>query len=390
MPMGTNHPGMGSYNQAVVLEAIQTSDGISRVQIADRTGLTAQTVSVIVRRLLGQGLVREGGTLPSTGGKPRTILRIDPDAGYAIGIHFDPAEITVVLANLAGIPVRTCRRTLTHGIRPAAVIAVMARAARSLLDAAQVPDARILGVGLACPGPLDADGTMYSPPQLNDWDRIPLRALLEEATGFAVAFDNDATAAAIGERWAGAGRSVPSYAYLYFGTGIGGGLILDHQIYRGRSFSAAEFGHLTVVPGGAECYCGNRGCLEAECSPAAIEALHAARTGHRLTHAGICAAFRAGDADARGTIRAVAALVADAAVSIVNLLDVDLLLIGGPALRETADAFRDAMAEAVDTRSFNRRLHDVRVEIAPMGADAAAIGAASLVFHSTYAPTLPT
>lgn len=389
MPMGTNHPGLGSYNQAVVLETIHASDGISRVQIAGRTGLTAQTVSVIVRRLLGAGLVREHGTVPSTGGKPRTILRIDPDAGYAIGIHFDPAEITVVLANLAGVPVRTCRSSLTAGLGPPSVIAAMVRAARSLLADARLPDARVLGVGLACPGPLDADGTMHAPPQLSDWDRVPVRALLEEAIGFAVGFDNDATAAAIGERWAGAGRSVPSYAYLYLGTGIGGGLVLDHQIYRGRSLSAAEFGHLTVAPGGAECHCGNRGCLEAECRPAAIEAAHAARTGHRLSHAAICAAFLSGDAEAVETIRGVTVRLADAAVSIVNLFDVDLLLIGGPAMREAAGAFRDAMAEAVNTRAFNRRLHRVRVEIAPMGADAAAIGAASLVFHSAYAPTLP-
>ena len=87
---GTNLPRVGSYNVNVVLSAVQASEGISRVEIAKQTGLTAQTVSVIVRRLIQQGIVEEGGSLPSKGGKPRTTLRINPTAAYAVGIHFDP------------------------------------------------------------------------------------------------------------------------------------------------------------------------------------------------------------------------------------------------------------------------------------------------------------
>ncbi|MEV7966104.1 ROK family transcriptional regulator [Sphaerisporangium sp. NPDC088356] len=423
MQMGTNLPKVGSYNRAVVLEAIQVSDGISRVQIAERAGLTAQTVSVIVRRLLEEGLVFEDGSLPSSGGKPRTILRVDPTAGHAVGIHFDPGEISYVLADLAGQPVARLRTDVRPGLAPGEVIRQMAVTARRMLGEAGVPDGKVLGIGLACPGPLDADGAMHFPPRLTGWDHVPIKRLLEEHTGFPVTLDNDAAAAAIGERWAGLARATPSFAYLYLGTGIGGGLFLDNQIYRGRSLNAGEFGHITVVPDGPECYCGNRGCVEAVCCPSAIEATVRSRlaegarstltgaadsapglartagdmpdgdaqgapAGGSVDHSAICAAAAAGDPLAREVIGEVAARLADAAVSIVNMLDIDLLVIGGPAMREVAGFYRQVIADAVATRPLARRLHTARVEVSPLAADAAAIGAASLVFHATYAPRL--
>ncbi|TYB63958.1 ROK family transcriptional regulator [Nonomuraea sp. PA05] len=389
MQQGTNLPKVGSYNRAVVLEAIQASDGISRVQIAAVTGLTAQTVSVIVRRLLEEGLVVEDGSAPSrssSGGKPRTILRVEARAGYAVGVHFDPQELSFVLADLAGRPVTRLHLPLRPRARPDAVIRGMARTARRILREAGVPDGKVLGVGLACPGPLDADGVMVSPPRLPGWDRVPIKGLLQEYTRFPVTVDNDATAAAIGERWAGIARSARGFAYLYLGTGIGGGLILDNQVYRGSSLNAAEFGHITVEPEGPECYCGNRGCVEAVCCPSAIEAALGSGAGH----AAICAAAAGGEPEARRVIERVAQRLADAAVSVVNMLDIDLLVLGGPALREVGEIYREVIARAVAERPLARRLHGVRVETSPIAADAAAIGAASLVFHATYAPRLGT
>jgi predicted NBD/HSP70 family sugar kinase len=401
---GTNLPRVGNYNRAVVLGAIQVSDGISRVQIAARTGLTAQAVSVIVRRLLDEGLVREDGSAPSTGGKPRTILRVDPAAGYAVGVHFDPGRVRGVLADLAGRPVASASRTLGPAPGPDAVIRAMAATVRRVV--AGVPGDRVLGVGLAAPGPIDQrEGVLMSPPRLGGWSRVPVKRMLEEATGLPVTVDNDATAAAIGERWAGLGRSATSFAYLYMGTGVGGGLFLDGQIYRGRTLNAAEFGHITVVPGGAPCHCGNLGCVEAVCRPGAIvDAVRArlaagaqsrlaaswARDPDSVGHPAICAAAVAGDPVAREVIDTVAGHLARAAVIIVNILDVDLLILGGPALRGVGGIYREAVAREIASRAMTRLLHTVGVEVSPIAADAAAIGAASLVFHAAYAPRITT
>jgi predicted NBD/HSP70 family sugar kinase len=264
---------------------------------------------------------------------------------------------------------------------------------------------RVLGLGLAAPGPIDQDlGMVVAPPQLTHWTRVPMKDMLSRATGLPVTLDNDATAAAIGERWAGAGRGVANFAYFFLGTGIGGGLVLGHQVYRGGSLNAGEFGHLSVVPNGAQCYCGNRGCLETLASPAAIAAeAHrrlAARPGDSVLsepfrrdpaavdHAAICAAAAVGDPLAAAVIGDAAQHVATVAVNVVNVTDVDLVVLGGHGIRQVENYYVDAVTAALATRPLSRRIRVVDVALSPLGADAAATGGAALVLHATYSPQL--
>jgi DNA-binding Lrp family transcriptional regulator len=127
---GTNLPKVGSYNQNVVLDAIRSLGATSRVELADRTGLTAQTISVIVRRLLSDGLVREDGAQPpagpSAGGKPRTTLRVEASAGYAVGIHFDPGRISAMLVDLSGRMLAEVQYEIHDSVLPEAAAALMA------------------------------------------------------------------------------------------------------------------------------------------------------------------------------------------------------------------------------------------------------------------------
>ncbi len=404
MQMGTNQPKIGTYNNSVVLSAIQSSDGISRVEIAERSGLTAQTVSVIVRRLVADGLVREEGTIPSAIGKPRTALRVVAEAGYSIGIHFDPIEVSCVLVDLAGRPVARSSKRITANLDPESLVASTARVAQQLVKRSRIDSSAVLGLGAACPGPIDqTQGLVISPPRRDRWTEVPLKKLLEEQTGLPVIIDNDATAAAIGERWAGIGRSVPNFAYLYLGTGIGGGVFLANQVYRGASLNAAEFGHIVVEPNGPVCYCGNRGCLEAMCKPASlVESVRSqleagqssslcdayARDPATLTAAAIGSAAAAGDPVAREVVDRAADYLADAAVVIANVLDVELLVVGGHSLRDVGEIYRERIAGALTRLPLARKVHTVGVALSRLAEDAAAIGAASLVFHQAYAPSI--
>ena len=407
---GTNLPKVGSYNQNVVLDAIRSSGATSRVELAERTGLTAQTISVIVRRLLTDGLVREDGAQPSAGpsggGKPRTSLRVEPTAGYAVGLHFDPGRIAAVLVDLAGSVVAETRREVHHSVQPEEAVALMGRAVRKVVRDGRIPQRRLLGVGLACPGPIDQDlGLVLYPPRLAGWEQVPLATLLAESTGTQVTIDNDATAAAIGERWSGVARNVGNFVYVYMGTGIGGGLYLGNQVYRGPFRNAAEIGHISVAPDGPECYCGNRGCLEAVACPAAMVAdVHRlleeggggalagayAKAPESVDHEAVCAAAAAGDPLARSVVDKVAGHLADVAVGVANMLDVELMVLGGPALGAVGEIYRAAVAEALARRPIARRVHQTSVSLSPAGSDAGAIGAAALVFHRSFAPQLTT
>ncbi|MBF8186225.1 ROK family transcriptional regulator [Nonomuraea sp. K274] len=403
---GTNLPKVGRYNRAVVLDQIQLCDGISRVEIAQRTGLTPQSVSGIVRRLLDEGIVREDhANRVSNGGKPRTALRINAGAGSAVGVHFDPVELTCAVVDLLGRPLVVKRRPTPPGIEPSHVVSAMTELVADVLDEADVPRGQVLGLGLATPGPIDQDlGLVVSPPQLAHWTRVPLQQMLRDGTGLPVTLDNDATAAAVGERWSGAGRGVANFAYFFFGTGIGGGLVLNHQVYRGGSLNAGEFGHSSVVPDGPECYCGNRGCLERLVNPSAIvtEVHRRLARGHAagvlrepfdrdpslVDHAAIRIAASTGDPLAAAVIDEAAEHVASVAVNVANFIDVDLIVLGGHGIEHVETRYVDAVASALATRPLSRRIRIVDVTPSPLGAAAAVVGSAALVLHATYSPQL--
>ncbi|MEU1623576.1 ROK family transcriptional regulator [Streptomyces sp. NPDC005722] len=390
----------------MVLDQIQLADGISRVEIAQKTGLTPQTVSGIVRRLLDEGIVREdGASRGAGGGKPRTTLRVNADAGNAVGLVFDPVELTCSVVDLLGRPLVVKRRPTPPGTDPTHVVAAMADLVAEVLTEADVPRGNVLGLGLATPGPIDQrNGMIVAPPQLAHWTRVPLQQMLSDATGLPVTLDNDATAAAVGERWSGAGRGVANFAYLFFGTGIGGGLVLNHQVYRGGSLNAGEFGHSTVVSDGPECYCGNRGCLEGLANPSAIVAEAHRRLAEKpgasllspafdrdpasVDHAAVQLAAGAGDEVAAAVVDEAARHVGTVAVSIANFIDVDLIILGGHGIQHVESRYVDAVASALASRPLARHIRVVQVAASPLGSDAAVVGSAALVLHATYSPQL--
>jgi predicted NBD/HSP70 family sugar kinase len=403
---GTNLPKVGRYNQAVVLDQIQMTDGISRVEIAQRTGLTPQTVSGIVRRLLDEGLVREdGASRVASGGKPRTTLRVDPGAGRAVGLHFDPVSLTCAVIDLLGRPLVVRRRPTPPDADPSQIVAAMAELVLTVLAEAKLSRDEVLGLGLATPGPIERElGMIVAPPQLTHWARVPLQRMLSDLTGLPVTLDNDATAAAIGERWSGAGKGTANFAYFFFGTGIGGGLILNYQVYRGGSLNAGEFGHASLLPDGPECYCGSRGCLDRIANPSAIVAEAHRRLGEigcnsvlsqlfakdpaSVDHAAVRIAAAEGDPLAGSVIDETAAHVATVATAIVNFIDIDLVILGGHGIQFVESRYVEVVRSALQTRPLSRHIRVARVEASPLGPNAAVVGSATLVLHAMYSPQI--
>ncbi len=402
MRSGTNMPRVGGYNQAVILDAIRQQDGISRVELAQLTGLTNQTVSNIVRRLLDSGLVAEAGYAPSQGGKRRTLLTLRPDAYFSVGVHLDPDVAVTVLVDLSGRIITRQRRRLSIGPDPAKLVPAVARTVARVIDRSDIDPAQVLGVGLAVPGPLDTGhGLVVEPPNLAGWHQVALRDALQEACQLPVVVDNDATAAAVGERWAGGAARTGSFLFVYLGTGIGAGIVYWDRVLRGDSGNAGEFGHTIVVPDGAPCRCGSRGCLEAYCAPWAMLADLVQRHGRsaarriglslqpgqvRADHSRLCRAARDGDKDALDTVQLAAHRIGQACVTAVNLLDVKRVILGGDALRGIGPLVCEEVDRQVNSQAIARRVRRVAVEESIVGTDAGAVGAASLVLHGTYAP----
>jgi predicted NBD/HSP70 family sugar kinase len=401
---GTNLLMVRDFNQQVVLETIRGASGVSRTEIAHDTGLTAQTISNIVRRLLDEGLVVESGKKSSArGGKPKVNLEINPDAGYALGAQIDRDEIALVLLNLGGQPLRRVRHAMPAGQAPEEVVHLLAKSAKELIQEAGGVDRKMLGLGVASPGPLDPEnGVLYEPPGFKNWEEVPIKQMLQERTGYPVLVDNDAMAAAVGERWVGKARGTDNYAFVYNGWGLGAGLFLEGHVYRGATGTAGEFGHTSLDPNGPECECGNRGCLIRYCSPreiiSAVERrLHAGESSSlryswlkkpgQLDLATIRAAAIAGDQVAAEELAASGRMLGRAIVGMVNLLDLQMVVLGGKALGEAAYIYRREVEEALRKILYPER-REVRVELSGAGEDSGAVGAASVVLHAAYSPRL--
>nr|WP_168528298.1 ROK family transcriptional regulator [Streptomyces sp. RPA4-2]QIY62842.1 ROK family transcriptional regulator [Streptomyces sp. RPA4-2] len=419
---GANLLALRSHNGALVLDLLRTAGttGISRLELAERTGLTPQAVSKITARLRAEGLAAEAGQLASTGGKPRTVLRLVPEAGYAVGLHLDRDELTAVLCDLAGAVVAERRVPLGLGAGAGAVVEGAAREVEALIEGAGVS---VLGVGVALPGPLDhARGTLHRVTGFPEWDGFPLRDTLAGRLGVPVVVDKDTNAAALGlavggcgpVREPGAGRgdgdsygdgsdgtgdragdrgggsdgtgdrpgdrvggrdrvgdggvdggrsgggvragAEAAFAYLHLGTGLGAGLVFGGAVHRGARTGAGEFGHQVIQLDGPLCDCGNRGCVEALCLAAV----------------------------GRGAVDEAARVLGAGAANLVGLLDIDLVLLGGRTVAAHQEAFVRGVGAVLGERARREGTDTVPVRIAPGGARGVAEGAAQLLLAPLF------
>ncbi|MFJ3158798.1 ROK family transcriptional regulator [Streptomyces kanasensis] len=415
-----NLSGLRSHNTARVLGLLRAAGaaGVSRLELAERTGLTPQAVSKITARLRDEGMAADAGRGAPTGGKPRTLLRLVPDAAHAVGLHLDRDELTAVLLDLAGATVAARTRPLDLGEGPGAVLAAAVEEVAALRR-----DGTLTGVGIAMPGPLDhTAGVPHRVTGFPAWDGFPLRdtarRALAERLGqdVPVALDKDTNAAALAlalraddDREAGDGvpggrggtpgrpgeapggpgvapdrvgvapegsgvtpggpgvapggrPSAPpedgaaSFAYLHVGTGLGAGLVLGGVLHRGARTGAGEFGHQTVQLDGAVCGCGGRGCLEALCLAAV----------------------------ARGDLDEAARVLGAGAANLAGLLDVDRVLLGGRVVAAAPRPFLRGVGAALADRARRAGEPPVPVALATGTPHLVAEGAAQLVLAPLF------
>lgn len=394
----TEKPRRRTSSKGRTLDLIRSAGPISRVELAEMTGLTQATISTIVRELLADGVISETGRGESTGGKPRMHLEIKPASRLAIGVHVGQDYITYIVADLSGTVVGRTRVDGPGDASPVTVVARMADDIESLIDGLDLDRASIVGLGLAIPGPVDREnGTVRGVPSLGGWSDFPIRQALSTITGLQCGFDNDATAAAIGEYWLGATDGSDSYASVYMGSGIGAGIVIDGTTYHGVSSNVGEIGHISVDARGLVCPCGNVGCLELYAGPQAVvdKARDAVADGTldlrftgRVTvdFAAIGSAAAGGNAVALGLIQDSADYLAAAVVSMVNLLDLQLIVLAGSAFSSCGSIYVRTISRFLAERALARGIHGVEVRMSVNGNDAAALGAATLVLQDRLSP----
>jgi predicted NBD/HSP70 family sugar kinase len=249
---GTNLGGASAHNRRVVLDALRRNGSLSRAEIARATRLTPQTVSNIVEELGRDGLVIPEAPVRLGRGQPATPYRLVPEGAFALGLQIDRHSTRVVAADLVGRAIARREAPLPAGGPDngiPVVLGLVAEVRRALVAAVPAAERRLVGLGLAMPGPFGVTTPADDPWMMSAWQRYPLLETLAIGTGLEVELQNDASAAAIAERLAGAAHGLDSLVYIFLGYGLGAGIIIDGEIYSGAGRNAGEIGMLlTPLP----------------------------------------------------------------------------------------------------------------------------------------------
>ena len=392
--------GSGVDTYGAILDLIRSQGVVSRTELVARSGLTSPSITRVVRKLLEDGLVVETGTGDFTGGKRRTLLQLNSSARRAVGVSIDEVDVTFLVADLSG---QVLDRRVVKGAgnnMPERVVTRVVAELHTLLESGGLDESSLLGIGVSTSGIQDTrEHGLRADRHAAEWQRFPIVEVLSESTGCRVVTENDATCAAIGEFWIERLPASHNFATAYMTSGFGLGFIMQGEVYRGASSNVGEIGHVTVDPAGPACVCGRRGCLYAVAGAVAVvkAALTTTTLGEvlglrgtvrslRRDFAKIAKAAVSGQPEAATLIQGSADALASALVSITNVLDLDQIILAGPGYGAAGQIYADAAAEQLQTSTFAREVHTTRVSLSTMGADAAALGAASLVLHSHLTP----
>lgn len=251
MLTGTNLKYAKLYNVRIVLETIRLFGPLSRIDIARKTELTAQTVSNITRELMDADLILEANRIQEGRGAPSIMLILNPDGGFSIGLDLDKDHLSGILVDLNGNVRQRISRELNFP-SPDEAMNLLESAARELIDNEKISMEHVWGVGVGLPGPIGVSSgstvtNIVNPKALQGWSNVPVVSILSNRLSVPVYLENNASAAALGERWYGAGRHIGTFFYVYFGAGLGGGLIINGQLFSGHTGNAGELGYVPVA-----------------------------------------------------------------------------------------------------------------------------------------------
>ena len=360
---GTNQEFGRPFNRRIVLEAVRLHGPVTRAELAKRVGLTLQTVLTIVGELEAHGFVRSQRTAAASRAPQITI---NPEGGFALGVHVSPLGLDAALINLAGEIVER-KQIDALQVAPDAAFEMISNLVGEL--SATRADGRMLGVGVALPGPFDVEAMSFvGSTTLAGWKGVRILERLSKAVPYPAFVGVDTAAAAHAERLYGIGADFRTFYYLYFGVGLGGCHVQDGTTARGAWGNAGEIGHIPVVANGEPCPCGNRGCLERYLS---LDAYDRRPAGTSLDD----------------WIKQVTPVLHQAVVTIENLFDPETIIVGGLAPDEMMTKLVASASELPSSVAARSDRRVPRVVLSP-SSDVVVRGAAALAVSGVLSPRL--
>lgn len=391
MLTGTNLKFTKAHNVRTVLETIRLYGPLSRREIAKQTELTAQTVTNLTRQLIKAGLVVERDRRQEGRGAPSILLGLRPEGAFSIGLDLDKDHLTAVLMDFVG----EVRQRISYELNfpsPDEATDLMEATARDLLDREGIDRGRLWGMGVGLPGPLastdeDHVTNVVNPKEFPGWSNVPVVQILEERLALPVYLENNATAAAVGERWYGEGRHIPTFFYIFFGAGLGGGLVINGQPFTGSTGNAGELGYFPLpaaLQGTADIQRAHIGT-----------AFNVPRLYQRLADAGtpaarpseLAALLDQGNETLLAWIETGAQCLVPLLLAIEYLLDPNAVFFGGRLPDTLIQRLMHRLQELLPPLQIEGKTSHPELRYATAGSDAAALGVATLPLYESFAPS---
>jgi predicted NBD/HSP70 family sugar kinase len=382
LAIGSNPERNRLHNRRVVLDAIRSHGALGRAEIGRLTRLTSQAVANIVDDLVGEHFLIEIGRRRTGRGQPPLQFSVNPEGPVTVGVELAADHLTTVLLDLTG-------RVRAQSMRPIGTLRPGAMAGRVAKEVARLRaslgPAPALGVGVVMPGPFNlADKNLAGPGTLPQWQEVDAAEVLSEAIGEPVIVENDATAAAVGERLHGAGRAIEDFCFIYFGVGLGLGIVQGGRPMRGAFGNAGEIGHIPMRSRRS----GRTVPLEHIASPHAMRERLAAAGLPAPDLAAAVSLFQSRNRTLLRWIDEAAFYLAQLVLMLENILDPETIILGGHLPDEVVDALIAAIEPLPPSIASRANRTQPRVRRGQTGQLTAALGAAALPLFETVTPRL--
>lgn len=386
-----------SINQSLLLNLIRAHAPISRPQLATLSGLSQVTVIKIMNNLIERQFIVEKEYAESTGGRRAGLLEIHSEGGFAIGLIPQKNSLNGVILNLNSDLVYSRQWNIAFRDNYPQAIDLVEYCVKEMLQESGVPREKIIGLGFGMAGLIDAENGRCIDSQMLNWQNVEISRPLEERLGIPVFLDNDVNCLAIYEKLFGQGQSYNHFLVVGIGSGVGLGIIINGDLYRGAFGGAGEFGHIAVTTDGRLCECGNHGCLEAYVSDHGIvknylEYMHT--TTYSLdgefqepTAFEIVERARNGDEAAIAAIQRAGILLGVSLANLVNIFNPECIVLSGPdtdASILAGDLLLEPMHRELKQHTFSQIDKDLHFKVERLGFESWARGAGSLVLRHFF------
>ncbi len=381
---------MRSNNLMLIIRTIQQNAPISRTELTSRVGLTSASVVNITNALIDAGmLVQKGYASSTTHGRRAVMLDVNAEALYTIGLEMNTERIVVGISDFRGRIIYSADRAISTNVGVTPIVDKIVALVQESIEKLQIPQSKILGLGLALPGPLDSRwGVMVNPPNFPGWINVPICELLQKRLNMPVCCDRETNTAVLAEHFYGAAMNYRTVFYMsLFKLGIGGGLLSAGNVMHGFCDGAGEIGHTTIDPNGPVCVCGNRGCLETIVSEQAIlkaaRALYADQGAespvNRLED--VIQLAQSGDPVCMTALDRAATSISVALGNVINLFSPENIVLGGP-LPDMSPLLVEMIQEKIRTKKYPSHCANVKVVHSAFGEKTFVVGGVVLAMDN--------